>query len=222
MRKPQHTERPTSEPRTKLFLVRHGATAANLAKPYKLLGSKPDSELAREGMEQARAAGEALLGAGANRVYCSPLKRARLSAEIMAGVLGLPVRVEPRLIEADVGLWAGLTWEEIEQRWPTEARGFHENAERNGYLGGENYAQVLERTLPVVEHLVREHEGESLVLVGHGVVNRVLLAHWLGQPLHHARGLPQDNAGINVIEFRDGRAAVLAINAKDHLVRVPV
>jgi broad specificity phosphatase PhoE len=205
--------------RTKLILVRHGATAANLSRPYALQGSKPDSELIAQGHDQARAAAQALAGYRLARIYCSPLKRARTTAEAIAARAAAPLEVVEGLIEADIGLWTGLTWEEIEKRWPAEYRDFHDDAETNGYLGGENLAQVRQRILPTVEALVAAHPGETIAVVGHGVVNRVLLAHWLGLPLRHARSLPQDNGGISVVEFEKGRAKVITVNAAGHLCR---
>src|SRR5205823_3711312 len=79
---------------------------------------------------------------------------------------------------------------------------FHDDAERHGYLGGETLPQVRDRVLPAIGRIVAAHPGGTVVVVGHGVVNRVLLAHWLGLPLRYSRQLPQDNAGYSVVEFR--------------------
>ena len=68
--------------------------------------------------------------------------------------------------------------------------------------------------------LVRQHGGKTFLVVGHGLVNRVLLAHWLGLPLRLARRLPQDNAGLNLIEFHGLDAKVRTVNAVGHLAGV--
>ena len=206
---------------TTLILVRHGATAANLAKPYTLQGSRPDSELVAVGVLEARAAARALAGFRAVRVYCSPLRRARATAEIIAARLGVPVEVEGGLIEADVGEWSGLTWEEVGRRWPREHAAFHDDAERHGYLGGETLPQVRDRVLPAIGRIVAAHPGGTVVVVGHGVVNRVLLAHWLGLPLRYSRQLPQDNARYSVVEFRAGAAKVRTVNVAGHTAGRP-
>ncbi|HEV3437966.1 MAG TPA: histidine phosphatase family protein [Gemmata sp.] len=202
---------------TTLLLVRHGATAANVARPYMLQGAQPDSELIDVGVLQAHAAGHAIAAFPVAKVYCSPLVRARTTAEIIAARLAVPLEVDARLIEADIGDWTGLTWEEIDRRWPSEHAAFQENAAQHGYPGGENLAQVRERVLPVIERLVAVHPGETIAVVGHGVVNRVLLAHWLGIPLRQARQLPQNNAGFSIIEFLDGVARVRKVNVAEHL-----
>jgi broad specificity phosphatase PhoE len=197
---------------TTLLLVRHGATAANLCRPYTLQGAQPDSPLAPEGEAQARAASNILRTFPIASMYCSPLLRARQTAEIIAENKNVPFFIEPRLIEVDTGEWTGLTWDEIARRWPVESRAFHDDAERHGYLGGENLAEVRARVLPAIEEMIASHAAETILVVCHGVVNRVLLAHWLDIPLRFARKLPQDNAGISVIDFVEGKAKVRTVN----------
>jgi broad specificity phosphatase PhoE len=198
---------------TTLILVRHGATPANLQRPYILQGLRPDSELDAVGIAQAEVTAEALRSYGIVQGYCSPLRRARGTAECIAATLAVPVEVEDRLVEADLGDWTGLTWAEVEKGWPAEYRAFHDNPERHGYPGGENLAEVQARTHPVIQRLVRRHAGETILVVGHGTVNRVLLASFLGLPLRRAREIPQDNGAFNVIEFREEAPLVQRVNA---------
>jgi broad specificity phosphatase PhoE len=203
--------------RTVLIFVRHGATLANVHRPYLLQGLRPNLDLTDAGRRQARAAAAALRDYPISRVYCSPLKRAVQTAEPIAGALGLPVQRHKGFLEADLGLWSGLTWPEVERHWPEESRAFREDAERCGYLGGENLAEVRNRVLPAVEELAEGHDGEMVAVVGHGVVNRVLLAHWLGLPLRCARRLPQENGGFSIVDWDGGGASVRTLNAVRHL-----
>jgi len=202
---------------TTLILVRHGATQANVCEPYILQGLRPDNDLVEQGRRQARAVAEALRDSGAVHIYCSPLRRGCQTAEAIAGVLHVPVSVAPALVEADTGLWTELSWPAIEQRWPAEHAAFRDDPERHPYLGGENLAQVWARCIPALEDLVARHLGQTFVVVGHGVVNRVVLAHWLDLPLRFARHLPQDNGGMNVITFGGERGKVRSVNALGHL-----
>ncbi len=199
---------------TTLYLVRHGATEANLRRPYVLQGLRPDAPLAPTGHLEARAVATALADVPFAAAYCSPLDRARSTAAAFAG---LTPTVVDALAEVDVGRWTGLTWEEIERDWPEERRLFRENSAQHGYVGGENLAQVRDRVVPALEELVSRHLDQPLLVVAHGVVNRVLLGHWLGLPLTHARALPQDNAAYNIVEFEGGSAKVRSINAIHHL-----
>src|SRR5581483_3309762 len=97
---------------TTLILARHGATAANLSRPYTLQGLRPDSDLAPVGVAQARAAGLVIRAYGISKIYSSPLRRARHTARLIAEAARAPISEEPGLAEADTGLWTGLTWQE--------------------------------------------------------------------------------------------------------------
>jgi broad specificity phosphatase PhoE len=204
-----------------VILVRHGATPANLCRPYRLQGLRPDSELAPLGEAQARAAGAALRESAIAQIYCSPLHRAARTAALLAVEAGQAVpQFDDRLREADLGRWSDLTWPEVERRWPEEFRAFEEDAERHGYPEGENLAQVRDRVCPAVEDLAARHDGETIVAVTHGVVLRVLLAAWMDVPLRYARRIPQDNGAFSVVEVGRGTPKVRTINAACHLTGV--
>jgi broad specificity phosphatase PhoE len=200
-----------------LLLIRHGATPANTARPYTLQGLLPDPDLNEEGLRQAEAAARAVARWPLTRIFTSPLRRAQQTAQVIADQRGLPLEVVPALVEVDVGLWSGLTWEEVERRWPNEHRAFHDDPERHGYLKGENLGQVRDRVLPELQALIDRSPESAVLVVSHGVVNRVLLAHWIGIPLRYARQLPQDNGGINVVRIHQNQVKVRTVNAADHL-----
>jgi broad specificity phosphatase PhoE len=199
-----------------LLLVRHGATAANVARPYTLQGLLPDPDLNAVGIQQAEAVARALGRWPLARVISSPLRRALQTAQVVADHLTLPVEVAPLLVEVDIGLWSGLTWHEVERRWPAEHHAFHTDPEQHGYVSGENLGQVRDRVLPCISSLLDACPEPNVLIVGHGVVNRILLAHWLGIPLAHARKLPQDNGGISLVSFAP-HPKVRTVNAADHL-----
>lgn len=92
----------------RLFLVRHGASEANLASPYRLQGGRVDLPLCEEGREQSRAAADALKEASIRWAFSSPLQRAFQTAEIITATHGVGVE---EFRECDVGRWEGLSWE---------------------------------------------------------------------------------------------------------------
>jgi broad specificity phosphatase PhoE len=205
--------------RTVLLLMRHGATRANACRPHLLQGLRPDSALIDLGNQQVRAAKRILRHYPIAAFYSSPLQRARQTATGVAG-RRVPIIIEEAIVEVDMGRWTGLTWPEVERLWPEAHRAFREDPEHHGYLDGENLAQVRERTLPALERLVARHPGQTFLVVGHGTVNRVLLAHWLGLPVCYARQLPQENTALNVVEFSGTSTWVRTINSINHLAGV--
>jgi broad specificity phosphatase PhoE len=200
-----------------LYLIRHGATANNEAHPPKLQGCRSDAELSAAGRRQAEQAAEFLRNTPLVAAYSSPLCRAQETAESIASPHDLKITTIEALTECDVGAWEGRSWSEIERDDPDQFQRFIEDSAANPYAGGESLDQVRDRVAPVFQDLARRHAGESIAVVAHNVVNRVALAHWLGWPIAKARGIPQSNCGVNLIEHVDGKFTVLTINGAFHL-----
>ena len=200
-----------------LYLIRHGATANNLAKPPRLQGGLSDPELSDDGLEQARQTGQWLSHASLAAVYSSPMIRAQQTAAPVAAAQGLEVQVIEELIEVNVGNWEGRDWEEIERNEPEAYRLFIEEPGENPYFGGENMNQVVARTEPVFARLLDAHLGESIAVVAHNVVNRCYMSHLIGIPMARARSMPQNNCGINILHHRRGKTKVVTINLAHHL-----
>ena len=203
---------------THLYLVRHGATAANEREPPTLQGDGVDLPLNANGLRQAECAARLLAGVDVRQVYSSPLQRALQTAQAIAVPHGLTPRTDPMFREANVGEWEGLDWGTVERRDPQAHARFMEDPGRHPYLGGESYGDVWRRAQPAWETLLRRHAGEHIVLVAHNVVNRVLLAGLLGVELKRAKSIPQGNGCVNLVQGNAGRATLVTLNSLFHLV----
>jgi broad specificity phosphatase PhoE len=203
--------------RTTLYLIRHGATEANLAVPARLQGRRHNPPLARVGVRQAEATREFLAIRPIDSCYSSPLRRAVQTAEIVAAPHGLtPVPVE-QLTECDVGRWEGLDWGTIRDRDTEAYHRFMTNPAANGYPDGESFEDVYRRASSCLEGLLARHPGKSLLVVGHHVVNRTFLAGLLGLSPGQARQVKLDNCGISVVLHENGLTTVGTLNAAFHL-----
>jgi probable phosphoglycerate mutase len=192
-----------------LLLVRHGQATFNLDGRHP--GQLPGIPLTDQGRRQAHAAAVALTTMPLTTVIASPLERARDTAEIIARGWALPVRLEPRLMDTDVGPWSGKkpaelrddpAWKAFVER-PTEAP-----------PGVESLATVQARAMAVVQDVLSSPDaGNCVVLVTHGDIVKVILAHYLAIRIESARYLAIGNASISALAFV-GEAApeVLAIN----------
>ncbi len=201
-----------------LYLIRHGATANNCARPPRLQGHKVNLGLSAEGVEQARRTGLLLADRHIDAVYTSPLLRASETAKAVAAPHGLKVEPVEELIEVDVGRWEGMSWDEIKRTHLEAYRLFAADAAVNGYLGGENLSEVRARVTPAFDRLMAGNTGRTIVAVAHNIVNRAYIAHLLEMPLGNYRAIPQDNCGVNLIRYRNGDAKAITINAVGHLV----
>lgn len=200
-----------------LYLIRHGATANNLAHPPRLQGSRSNPELSEDGRDQARKTGLWLSQASLSAVYSSPMIRAQQTAAPIAAAQGLDVHIVEQLIEIDIGEWEGRDWAEIERSEPEAYRRFIEEPGENPYLGGENMNQLIARVAPALEEIMSSNLGKSIAVVAHNVVNRCYMSHLIGIPMARARSVPQHNCGINVLNYRKGKAKVVTINMEYHV-----
>ena len=199
-----------------MFLIRHGATDCNLARPPRLQG-RTDTRLSELGRQQAERTGQFLSGRGIEAVFSSPLVRARQTAEFVASPYGLEIATVDALTEVDVGDWEGRDWNDIMAAEPEAYRAFMENPADNGYTGGETMQDVLDRALPAFETLLAENLGRRIAVVAHNVVNRTYTAHLLGLPIAKSWLVAQDNCGISVVRLRNGKTKIKTANAVFHL-----
>jgi broad specificity phosphatase PhoE len=200
-----------------LYLIRHGATAANLARPPLLQGRSHNPPLAPLGIRQAEATRDFLAIRAIDHCYCSPLLRAVQTAQIVAAPQGLvPVPLKT-LTECDVGLWEGLDWETIRAQDPEGYRLFMANPAEYGYPAGETFADVAARARDALEEILLRHEGQAILVVGHHIVNRTYLAGLLGLSPQQARQVALDNCGISVVVRNATGTSVGTLNAAFHL-----
>ncbi len=188
---------------TLLLVARHGETDWNRHGRWQ---GHADPPLNETGRAQARELAGALRDEGIAAVYASDLRRARETAEIVAAEIGLTVDVDERLREVHIGSWSGLTIEEVEERFPESMRRWRAADPHHTFDGGETYAAMGERVVAAVRDIVGRHEGEQVLIVGHGGPIRSLLAHSAGisyEEQRHRRA-HVDNCGIARFAVENG------------------
>jgi probable phosphoglycerate mutase len=187
---------------TTLLLVRHGETDWN--REHRFQGHA-DQPLNEAGRAQARVLATELGGDGVAAVYTSPLARAHETAEIIAASLALTPQPDARLMEIDVGSWTGLTVTEVEQRSPAALQRWREQV-GHGWDDGETYEDLAVRVLQALREIARRHEGQTVLVVGHGGTIRVTLAHAAGIDMaeHRQRVPPLRNCSIHRVLVVDG------------------
>jgi probable phosphoglycerate mutase len=186
----------------RLIVIRHGETSWNAEGRYQ---GHLDSPLTALGLAQAHAIARRLVDEKATALYSSDLVRARKTAEIIGTMIGLEVRLEPRLREQHLGVFQGLSKEEVKQKFPDERRQFKTNDPNYLLPGGESARQAFDRMMACFEELACRHAGETAVIVGHGGTVTALLRHTLNLSLDAGRRFRRPNAGWNVFACDAGR-----------------
>jgi broad specificity phosphatase PhoE len=203
--------------KTVLYLLRHGATEANLAQPPRLQGRRYNPPLARLGVRQAEATRDFLAPLAIDHCYCSPLLRAEQTATIIAAPHGLAPEPLDALTECDVGRWEDRDWQTIRYLDAQAYQHFMANPALHGYPGGESFADAHRRAAAALEDLLTRHAGAGLLVVAHHVINRTYLAGLLGLPVEQARQIKLDNCGISVVIREGEHTTVSTVNAAFHL-----
>ena len=179
-----------------LVLIRHGETEWSRTGQY---AGRTDLPLTDAGEAAGRALAPALSGWQLAAVFSSPLRRAMRTAEL-AGLAGRPgFNPDPDLLEWDYGGYEGMTEEQIRETSPSW------DLWRDGVIPGgadrpgETLQQVaarIDRMLDRVRRLLRNGESAGdVAIVGHGHLQRVLTARWLGLDPSAARLLRHPHTG---------------------------
>jgi probable phosphoglycerate mutase len=179
---------------TRILAIRHGQTAWNA--DARIQGHT-DIELDAIGCWQAERLAAALAGEELHAVYSSDLARARQTAAPLAERAGLELRLDAGLRERAFGEFEGLSFAQIEQRWPDEAARWRRRDPDFGARGGEVLRHFRERVVTVVARLARAHRGQSIVLLTHGGVLDILYREAARLTLDAPRTWQVANAGIN-------------------------
>lgn len=190
----------------RFYLVRHGQSTFNVE--GRLPSQLPNVPLTDEGRRQAHQAAIALAGLGLSAVVSSPLERAKETAEIIARGWALPVREESRLMDTEMGRWAGRKISEVSKEDP----GWHAFVSKptEPPEGVESFEQVRSRAVAVIDDLRKDISvGDDVVVVAHADVIKLIIANYTGIPLDGARFIVVANASISALAFHDGHAPTL-------------
>ena len=152
----------------KLILVRHGQTEMNAQKLY---FGKLDPPLNDLGISQAYQAKEKLLDIDYDIIYSSPLERAKQTAEI-CNYLDKDINYNSKLEEINFGIFEGLTFKEISEKFPDEVKKMEENWKDYNYITGESPKEMFQRVISFLETL--DYSKNNLIIAHWGIINCII------------------------------------------------
>jgi phosphoserine phosphatase len=204
--------------KTTVILVRHGQTEWNRVERFR---GHADVPLNHTGLMQAASTGERISSTWKPvAVYSSPLSRAVKTAQATASLLNLTVQIHPGLADIDYGNWQGLTPEEVRVDWPEELEAWYKTPHLACIPDGESLAELRNRAMAAVNELAGRHPGQTIVVVGHTVINRIILLGILGLGNERFWGLRQEPCAINVFEVGAGDYILVSMNDTCHLQEI--
>lgn len=165
---------------TILYLIRHGETVDNVAQ---IMQGQTQGCLTEHGREQAEEVAARLAKEKIDAIVSSDLRRAIQTAEIISTRHGLPVSVTPLLRERDWGSFTGRYIPDLKDEvWPEDI---------------ESLDCLLERAQRFLEYIMTNYEGQTVVAVGHGIVNKAIQAVFYHKPMNQVQRM--SNAEVRVL-----------------------
>jgi probable phosphoglycerate mutase len=199
---------------TRIALIRHGETEWNLEN--RTQGSL-DSPLSARGRAQALSLAQALAGAGVSRLVSSDLGRAIATAEPIARACGLALQVDSRFRERHYGCLEGLTWPQMQARYPDEYARLQARDPDFVPPGGESLVQFRDRVMAALGEIATRSADAHVAVVTHGGVIGIVYRHVQSIPLEAPRDYPLANASINRFRVADARWHLEAWGDVGHL-----
>lgn len=191
--------------------MRHGESEANAAH---IFAGQTDSPLTARGREQATVVAKALRPVHFDRIVTSTLARTRDTAAEIAIGRGVAVEAFDDLKEIDLGEAAGKPFDEVRGLPNYDGEGFTQ------WPGGESLDQVVARAMRVIDALVAESPGRTILVVGHGGVTRILVSRFMGV-LPKLIRVPATNTNITIATFDQVNGYMIQEMFKDtHLAEI--
>ena len=189
----------------KIYLVRHGETDWNQAGR---LQGQTDIALNAQGLEQAREAAERLKEVPFEIAFCSPLIRAKRTAETIIGDRKITLTTDERLRELNFGPWEGVDIRSIKD---AASQPFTNPGSYIPPVGAESFAQLYKRSGEFVDQVLLPLEGtyETVLVVAHGGVNRSILNPVLNIPVDDFWRVHMGNCATAILDCTDGKLSML-------------
>lgn len=150
-------------------------------------------------------------------IYCSPLSRCVITANTIGAAFGLAGTTHAGLIDIDYGSWSSLPVSDVEQRWPHEANLWKTAPHRFRIPGGESLQEVAARATDALAEIQHAHPQQTVAVVTHDSVIRVLLCHFAGLPLSSYWLFQPSPCGITTVKAGD-TVAIPSVNSAQHLL----
>jgi alpha-ribazole phosphatase/probable phosphoglycerate mutase len=194
---------------TRLYLIRHGQVADGHTHLYH---GHNDVDLSPRGVRQLEDVAAQLAPVPLTGVYASDLTRAFQGAQIICRGRDLTPQAVPEFREVHFGAWEGLSFGEIMEQYPIELEARLRDLTNFRIPGGESLMDVRARVLPRLQDILQQHPAQSLALVAHAGINRLILSEALGLPLNHLFRIHQDYGCLNIIDYFPELPVVRLVN----------
>ena len=193
---------------TKVYLIRHGKTQWNLESRYQ--GANGDSPLLKDSYREIELLASSLQRIPFEHAYTRPLKRARVTAQALLNHLNpeIPLTIDSRLKEFNLGKMEGMHFEDVAAKWPEVLKNFRHHPDKydESLVEGESFLEVIARFRAAIEEYCRQYPNGNILVISHGAALNAAINALIGTPLAHLKdrgGL--SNTSTTILITNDGR-----------------
>ncbi len=198
-----------------IYIARHGETKWNVE--GRMQGFK-NSDLTQRGISDARSLGESLKNIDFDYIYSSPLGRALDTAKCIRKDDDIKIILDDSLKELNLGLWEGMTYEEIKEKYPTQYNNFREHPELFESQGGENFSELIKRVEEGLSNIIKDEDHKNILIVTHTCVIKAIAIIVKGEYVKNFWNPPFiNNASLTILEVIDKEIKVLLEADVSHL-----
>ncbi|MEE6719997.1 histidine phosphatase family protein [Limosilactobacillus reuteri] len=193
---------------TKVYLIRHGKTQWNLESRYQ--GANGDSPLLKDSYREIELLASSLQRIPFEHAYTSPLKRARVTAQALLNHLNpeIPLTIDSRLKEFNLGKMEGMHFEDVAAKWPEVLKNFRHHPDKydESLVEGESFLEVIARFRAAIEEYCRQYPNGNILVISHGAALNAAINALIGTPLAHLKDLGGlSNTSTTILTTNDGR-----------------
>jgi probable phosphoglycerate mutase len=196
-----------------IIFLRHGQAENNIKRL--LAGRTPGVNLTPKGIDQAERIAKFLKPFNISTIYTSPIERAVKTAEIVAKHNSLDYNLDERLIELDMGKFTGMDYDTIFEKHGNVFLKFYDGELEIAHNGVETFAQVKNRVLSMLDHVLNAHDDENVLLVTHMDPIKAAISTIMNLDANSLFELIIENASITVIKEHQRKLSLSAINVMD-------
>ncbi len=196
-----------------IIFLRHGQAKNNLERV--LAGRTDGVSLTDKGIKQAQSIAKFVKPMKISTIYSSPIERATKTAEIVAKHNKIDYTTDERLIELDMGKFTGQRYDEVFEKHGNVFLKFYEGQIEIAHNGVETFTEVKKRVLSMVDHVLKEHRDENVVLVTHMDPIKSMLAAVMDLKPQSLFELIIANGSLTVFREEGDKLSIKAINAMD-------
>lgn len=196
-----------------IIFLRHGQAENNIKRL--LAGRTPGVNLTPKGIDQAERIAQFLKPFNISTIYTSPIERAVKTAEIVAKHNSLDYKLDERLIELDMGKFTGMEYDTIFEKHGNVFFKFYDGELEIAHNGVETFAQVKNRVLSMLDHVLNVHNDENVLLVTHMDPIKAAISTIMNLDANSLFELIIENASITVIKEHERKLSLSAINVMD-------